>query len=259
MMKRDRAFELDLLRGIAIIFMICMHFSWDLRYSFKVPVFEYLEQEWFQGLYHPIFLVIFVGVSGICCTFSRNNLFRGLKLVAVALALFVGTYIATYKFGIYCLIIFNVIGLLAVGILFYTLVSFIEKKANIRAGVIDFILLSLGAYATCLGYYISVFDYKVNNILLLPTGIMMECLPYQGDFMPLFPWIGVFLIGCVAGRRLYSTKKTLFPDAPGWVRSVSRPIEFLGRHSLIIYLVHQPVIIAVLTGIFMLLKFLGGK
>ena len=259
LMRRDRAFELDFLRGIAILFMITMHISWDLRYSFGVLPFGYIEQNWYRALFHPIFLVIFVGVSGICCTFSRNNLIRGLKLLAVAVALFAGTYIATFYFHFYCLIIFNVIALLTVGIMLYTLISFIEKKAKIRAGVIDFILFSLGTYFAVLGHFISIYDYKVNNILLLPTGIAMECLPAQGDFMPLFPWLGVFLIGCVAGRRLYKDKKTLFPDAPSWVHKISRPFEFMGRHSLIIYLVHQPLIYGILLGVFMLIKVVGGK
>ena len=258
-MKRDRAFELDFLRGLALFFMILMHLAWDLRYSFGIPAFGFIEKSWFSGLLHPIFLVIFVGVSGICCTLSRNNVFRGLKLLAVALALTAGTFIVTFYFGMYCLIIFNVIGLLTVGIFLYALISFIEKKAKIRPEVTNFILLSLGCYTAILGHYMRLFDYKVNNILLLPTGIKMNCIPAQGDFMPLFPWIGVFFIGCVAGRILYAGKKTLFPDAPAWVRTVSRPFAFMGRHSLIVYLVHQPIMYGILLGIFMLVKLAGGR
>lgn len=257
--KRDRAFELDLLRGIAIVMMISMHFSYDVRYNFGVPVFGYLETSWFMGIVHPIILVLFVGVSGICCTFSRNNLFRGLKLLGIAVGLFAATFIVTKYLNIYCLIIFNVIALLATGILLYALISFIEKKFKVRSGIIDLILVLVGAYAASLGLTMSYFDYQVNNILLLPTGIRMECLPPQGDFMPLFPWIGVFLIGCFAGRRLYSDKKTLFPGAPAPVRAISRPFEFLGRHSLIIYLVHQPVMYVILLGIFMLIRAVSGK
>lgn len=256
-MKRDRAFELDFLRGIALVFMIVMHISWDLCYSFGIRSFAYIEENWFSGLFHPIFLMIFVGVSGICCTLSRNNVFRGLKLLAVAIALTVGTFIVTFYFRFYCLIIFNVIGLLTVGIFFYALVTFIEKKAKIRPEVTNFILLALGCYATILGHYISIFDYTVDNILLLPTGIRMNCLPPQGDFMPLFPYIGIFLIGCVAGRILYSDKKTLFPNAPSWVRAISRPFAFMGRHSLVIYLVHQPVIYGILLAIFTIIRSAG--
>ena len=258
-MKRERAFELDFLRGFALFMMILMHLAWDLRYNFGVPAFGFLETEWFKAILHPVFLVIFVGVSGLCCTFSRNNLIRGLKLAGVAIALFVGTYIVTKYFKVYCLIIFNVIACLAVGILLYALISFIEKKTKISGKVMDLLILFAGAYTASMGMTLSYFDYKVDNILLLPTGIKMKCIPAQGDFMPLFPWIGVFLIGCVAGRYLYSQKKTLFPGAPSWVKKISRPFEFMGRHSLIIYLVHQPVMYVILLGIFMLIKLIGGK
>ena len=76
----SRAYELDLMRGVAMIFVIFMHISWDLRYMFGIARCSYLDAPWFEGLMHPFFLVIFVGVSGICCTFSRSNVKRGNRL-----------------------------------------------------------------------------------------------------------------------------------------------------------------------------------
>ena len=84
---KERAWELDFLRGIALILMLFMHFSWDVRYEFGVNVFSYLEKGWFWSFGHPVIVVLFVGVSGICCTFSRSNIKRGLKLLAAALTL----------------------------------------------------------------------------------------------------------------------------------------------------------------------------
>ena len=89
--KRQRAYELDLLRGFALFMMMLMHFAWDVRYEFHVDVFEFLEAEWFWAFVHPFFIVIFVGVSGVCCTFSKNNLIRGLKLLGVAAGLTLAT------------------------------------------------------------------------------------------------------------------------------------------------------------------------
>ena len=76
----------------------------------------------------------------------------------------------------------------------------------------------------------------------------------MADYMPLFPWLGVFLIGCVIGRLCYKDKKTLFAGRGKVMTAVSRPVEFIGRHSLIIYLVHQPVVYIVLLLIFTLIR-----
>ena len=135
--KKNRAPELDFLRGFALILMFIQHVSYDLKYEFGVPGFNYLESNWFWAFVHPSWLVIFVGVSGICCTFSRNNLKRGLKLLAVAAGLTLGTYLIQRFTGIPCLIIFNVLALLSLSILLYTFVQFIEKKAGIRPAVIN--------------------------------------------------------------------------------------------------------------------------
>jgi uncharacterized membrane protein len=76
----------------------------------------------------------------------------------------------------------------------------------------------------------------------------------MADYMPLFPWLGVFLIGCVIGRICYKDKKTLFTGRGKVMKAIARPVEFIGRHSLIIYLVHQPLVYAILFLIFMLIN-----
>ena len=72
--------------------------------------------------------------------------------------------------------------------------------------------------------------------------------------MPLFPWIGVFLVGAVIGRIIYSDRKTLFKNASGPLLKITRPFEFIGRHSLIIYVVHQPIVLALTYGVDHLLR-----
>ena len=66
------------------------------------------------------------------------------------------------------------------------------------------------------------------------------------DYTPIFPWLGVVLIGVFAGSMIYP----FGARRPGFSSFSSPPLEFLGRHSLLIYLVHQPVIIAVLLLLF---------
>ena len=243
--SKDRAYELDTLRGLAMIFVIFMHFSWDLRYMFGLAECSYLIAPWFEGLMHPFFLVVFVGVSGVCCTFSRNNVIRGLKLLAVALALTAGTAVATYCFGFDSLIIFNVLHLLSCGIFLYALVAFLERKFSISPKLINALFGFIGCFAMILGTTISNYNYQVDSPILIPTGIMMISTPAMADYMPLFPWIGVFMVGVVIGRVCYAEKKSLVPPKSDVTRKITAPFEFIGRHSLLIYLAHQPIVIGI--------------
>jgi uncharacterized membrane protein len=253
-LPKDRAWELDFLRGIALLMMLFMHMSWDVHYEFGVKIFSYLEEGWFWTFIHPIIVVLFVSVSGICCTFSRSNIKRGLKLLAATLALVFGTVIATYFIGINCLILFNVLAVLTCGIFFYALLSFIEKKLKVKPDVMNVIMGLLGLYIVICGCDMDYMNYKVDNLIFLPIGFAIKGTPWMADYMPLFPWLGVFLIGCVIGRLCYKDKKTLFAGRGKVMKAISRPIEFIGRHSLIIYLVHQPIVYGILYVIFLILS-----
>lgn len=248
--EKCRAFELDFLRGFALFMMILMHFAYDLRNFFGLDVFRIIEARYFWVFIHPFFIVIFVGISGICCTFSRNNLRRGVKLAGVAVGLSIVTAIATYGFSIDCLIIFNVLHLLAVGILVYTFICFVEKKIGASKEKTEILMVFVGLWTILIGSEIGNYYYGIiEGSYLVPFGICGSNTPFMGDYMPIFPWIGVFLIGAVVGRKYYFSKKTMFGGAPEIVHKISRPFEFMGRHSLIIYLVHQPVLFGLMYAI----------
>ena len=253
-LAKDRAWELDFLRGIALIMMLFMHTSWDFRYEFGVDIFSYLEADWFWSFVHPVIVVLFVGVSGICSTFSRNNAKRGLKILAATLALNIGTLIIYKVTGIPCLIIFNVLSVLTCGIFIYALIAFIEKKTKANPNVANVIMGLAGLYIVIVGCNIHYMDNASDLLFFLPVGFDIAGTPPMADYMPLFPWLGVFLLGCVIGRTCYKDKKTLFAGKGKVMSAVARPVEFIGRHSLIIYLAHQPVIYGLLFVIFLLVR-----
>jgi uncharacterized membrane protein len=87
----------------------------------------------------------------------------------------------------------------------------------------------------------------------MPLGLYPENVVGMADYLPIIPWLGFFLAGAIIGRQVYSNRQSAFPGAPGWLLQVSRPLEFMGRHSLVIYAVHQLVMLPVLAG----LQFLG--
>ena len=253
-LAKDRAWELDFLRGIALIMMLFMHTSWDFRYEFGVDIFSYLEADWFWSFVHPVIVVLFVGVSGICSTFSRNNAKRGLKILAATLALNIGTLIIYKVTGIPCLIIFNVLSVLTCGIFIYALIAFIEKKTKANPNVANVIMGLAGLYIVIVGCNIHYMDNASDLLFFLPVGFDIAGTPPMADYMPLFPWLGVFLLGCVIGRTCYKDKKTLFAGKGKVMSAVARPVEFIGRHSLIIYLAHQPVIYGLLFVIILLVR-----
>lgn len=253
-LAKERAWELDFLRGIALIMMLFMHMSWDVRYEFGADIFSYLEEGWFWSFVHPVIVVLFVSVSGMCCTLSRNNVKRGFKLLGAALLLTLVTYLITKFAGIECLIIFNVLAVLTCGVFLYALISYIERKTHANANAVNVIMGLIGLYIVICGCNISEMDYSTDNLLFLPIGFEISGSPWMADYMPLFPWLGVFLIGCVIGRICYKDKKTLFPGRGKVMAAIARPVEFIGRHSLIIYLAHQPLVYAVLFVIFILIN-----
>ncbi len=66
------------------------------------------------------------------------------------------------------------------------------------------------------------------------------------DYFPILPWFGLVLVGIFLGNTLYRDYKRRFPIKDVSNHPISRAFIFLGRNSLIIYLLHQPILIAVL-------------
>ncbi|WP_312026699.1 heparan-alpha-glucosaminide N-acetyltransferase domain-containing protein [Acetivibrio thermocellus] len=64
----------------------------------------------------------------------------------------------------------------------------------------------------------------------------------SADYYPVFPWAWAFLFGIVLSRLFYREKKSIFKFT-----IKENPIGFLGRNSLLIYLIHQPIILLLLA------------
>ncbi|MCX6818607.1 MAG: heparan-alpha-glucosaminide N-acetyltransferase domain-containing protein, partial [Candidatus Aenigmarchaeota archaeon] len=70
-------------------------------------------------------------------------------------------------------------------------------------------------------------------------------------YFPILPWFGVILIGIFFGNKLYPNAKRSFNIIDLSKFRIIKLLSFLGRHSLFIYLLHQPVII-IIVNIFIL-------
>ncbi len=107
--------------------------------------------------------------------------------------------------------------------------------------------LLLGLSVITLGVYVQIEDLSAAGaagVLLAPLGVVPEGL-FMPDYRPLLPWFGVVLLGLFFGSVVYRERARKAPsgaEGPAY----AAPVAFLGRHTLLIYLVHQPVLIAAL-------------
>ena len=108
------------------------------------------------------------------------------------------------------------------------------------------VLAALGVGFIALGFHFA--ELTVTSRWLFPLGLMYPGFG-SGDYVPLFPNLGYFLIGAVIGRLLYRKKESLLPNINSQ-NPILRFLQFCGKHSLWIYLIHQPV----LTGLFEVLS-----
>jgi uncharacterized membrane protein len=247
---RQRAFELDLLRGLAIIAMILHHFIYDLRYIMEMDVFAWQDSFVFENWVRPPFLFVFLFVSGVCCTFSRNNFLRSLKLFAVSILFSLVFYFVSIYTETEMYVVFNVLHMLTLGTFVFALMSLLENRKIIKG--IDKILIFLGVIFLWMAYPLSKIP-EVRIDVLIPFHENFARGLGMGDYLPIVPWIGFFFTGAFFGRIYYKNKESLFPHAPVAVKKLAAPFEFVGRNALIFYVLHQPVLLASLY----LLRFTG--
>jgi len=232
--------EIDVVRGFAILMMVLFHTLFDISF-FGIAAVNVATGFWryFAMTTASLFLCI-VGISLVVSharsatklkgfVLVRKYLLRGAGIFALGLLVTVATWWYLHE----GFVLFGILHLIGVSVMLSPL-FFRFGKFNILIG-----LLFIAG-----GAVINTFQAP---IWLLPLGIYPPLFT-SVDYTPLVPWFGVVLAGMGIGDYLYAggVRQFSMPGVPGLV---TKPLAFLGRHSLIIYLVHQPVIILLLGGI----------
>ena len=243
---------MDALRGFCVVLMCVHHFLYDLAaflgapwWIFTNPVLDVL---------HYFFAGCFILLSGVSSRFSHSNPGRGGKLLAVALALtavtwlgdFLGERLMGQRPGV--LIVFGVLHMLAVCMLFYGLTHKLWDALSDRILAVFCLLGILVAARLTNGTVIP--DTGFLRRCLFPFGFITESF-YSADYFPLFPWLFVFLLGTRLGDKIRAGK---LPE-----RFYTYNVPFfpkVGRRALLIYVVHQPVLLLLTLGIGMILGIL---
>ena len=233
-MKKQRIWELDALRGLCILGMIIVHFVYDLQTftstELNIPQWFFVVQQ-----YGHLFFVL---ISGICVTLGSKCIKRGLIVLLSGMIITSVTVFMDYVLHVGDVRIwFGILHLLGVCMLLYPLFKKLPPWA----------LALIGAVIVTLGWWFTTFTVDID--FLFPLGLRSGKIFTGADYFPLFPGLGTFLIGAALGKSVYQSKKSLLPNFPSDFFLI-RALSFIGRHSLEIYMLHQPIIYGITILIF---------
>lgn len=258
--KRNRVWELDFLRGLAVIAMCFDHLmcdfwlfdSWfsnfyEIENGFIKWITDFATTYWRSGYdtdpgfrfwAHYIFVYLFLFLVGTSCAFSRDNTKRGAQLSVVALA-FTGVSMLLRKMGILeDGIIFGILDCIALSILCASAVDIATKKYKLLN---IYLPIVLGTVIIAVGiskqFWTIEWDRAFDSSHLIEY--IMGTRAYGDDWFGLFPYVGAVLMGMYFGKAAYSARRSLIPVLDGkW----NKPFRFVGRHALLFYLAHQVLI-----------------
>ena len=223
--NKQRIWEIDLLRGVAILLMIVFHLVFDLVEFYDFPI------NYRDGIIYWVgrsAAVLFMILAGISHLFTRNDYKRGLQVAGFALVITLFSYISTpaltIKFGILHFFAFCMLTTplwrkcTTVLLAFFSLISFSAiwwlPNLIVRHD------------------WFAIFGLRTPNFV-------------SGDYYPVFPWLGWYLIGMILARLLYQNRESIVPS--GISQTIPwTPIHWMGQYSIWIYFIHQPIILGLL-------------
>jgi uncharacterized membrane protein len=237
--RHPRFWDVDAARGVAMLMVVLYHLVYDLN-NFAGYAIESTSGFWaaFADASASAFLFL-VGLSLALSSdrerrAGRRGPFGKYALRGARIFLY-GMLITLVFLALgYGYVIFGILQLIGVSIvLAYPFLGL--RFANAFAGVA---VVAAGSYVLSR----QIVAGGVAGVLLAPLGVFPEGL-FMPDYRPLLPWFGVVLFGLFFGNVAYLPLRKAAPAAPP---PYAAPLAFIGRHTLFIYLVHQPVLLATL-------------
>ena len=231
---RPRFAVLDIARGLAIVAMAIYHFCWDLAY------FRFMTADVGFGLGWVIFgrlvLTAFLLLVGVGLVLGHGGGIRWpafwrreAMVVGAALIITIATYFAFPDSFVY----FGVLHAIALT----SLLTLPFLRAPL-ALVVAVAALVIGLPAV---YSDAFFDLKQTSWI----GFWVEAPP-TNDLVSVFPWFGIVLLGVIGARLVLGSSAADRLSAIQPDNRLARLLTTMGRWSLIIYLVHQPILLAIL-------------
>lgn len=237
--KKTRWQLLDSIRGLTLMSMILYHGTWDLVYLYGV------RWGWFFGrgafLWQQSICWTFILLSGFCWGLGKHPLRRGLIVFGAGALVTAVTLLFMPEERVICGVLF----LLGSSGLLMLPLHRILKRVPAFAGLLASFLLFLFLYQLPQGA-VGIGPWQIA----LPASLYRSRIGisfgfpapdfFSSDYFPLLPWFFLFAAGYFLQRLL--TGRGLSPAAERCLSFGIAPLGFLGRHSLIIYLLHQPLL-----------------
>lgn len=232
--EKKRIELLDALRGGALIVMIAHHICYDLCVFCGFPWVWFSNPVW--RVVHYLDAGLFILLAGVSSDFSHSNLRRSGKTLLVALLVSAVTTFMQMP------VVFGVLHMMGVCMALYGLTQSFWRR--LPAWVTPALCLA-GTAAT----YRLVDGWPTQTPHLWMFGLVTDGF-YSSDYFPLLPWVFVFLFGTWLGKYIREERM------PRWFyRADCPPLAAIGRHSMAVYVCHQPVIYAlVIAGRFLFVK-----
>jgi len=231
--RRPRLAVIDMARGAAIVAMALYHFCWDLAYFRFIGVDVGYEPGWVAFARTILFAFMFLVGVGLVLAHGRGMRWRPFWrrwafVVAGALLISLGTWFTFPESFVY----FGVLHAIALASLLALPFLFTPLWLS---GATSLVIIALPFF-----FSDPLYDEKAFSWI----GFWVTPPP-ANDLVPVFPWLGVVLLGVVAMRLLERSPwlARLAAITPG---RLGRGLAFLGRWSLLIYVVHQPLLLGAL-------------
>ncbi|MBR3637966.1 MAG: DUF1624 domain-containing protein [Lachnospiraceae bacterium] len=260
MEQKKRLYLLDTIRGMAILGMFLIHINYDL------PTMLGIDPEYTYSFGYYVFGQLvrgtFIFLSGYCAFMGKKTLKRGLIVSAAGLVITASTVLAGIMTkGGFIPIYFGVLTLIGASMLLSVPFRKIVNKKNAPVFFFTCLLcffLTIHMYAGYAGiyghplFYYPDFLYKAKNpvLAMVMAFIGFPNATFQSsDYFPLMPWFFLFMSGFSLygwiGEKINSLKI---------MKIRIEPVTFLGRYSLWVYLIHQPVFLGILWIISLFIK-----
>ncbi len=239
-MEKIRYHLLDAWRAFLLINMIAYHAIWDLVYLYGK------DMPWYKGtpghIWQEFICTSFILLSGFCFPFGSKSLRRGITVFLGGALVTAVTMVVMPRMPA----MFGVLTLIGSCMIIAVPLHKVFKKIPAAIGFIACLLLYIMFYNVGDG----MIDLFFTAVRVPESFFANHLTTYIGfahpgfsssDYFPLLPWIflfftGYFLNGCV--KNLLPKVKVLRLDIP--------VLSFIGKHSLLIYLLHQPIIYVIL-------------
>ncbi len=245
-----RYYLLDSIRGICILGMIVYHTLFDIGAFAGIGLTDSVNAV--LDVIRDFGVCVFVCLSGICVHFAKRPLKRALEVFCSGLLVSIVTFLVMPEMTV----VFGILSFMGTAaLMMIPLKKYADKLPAVPFAVLSFALF-LFTFESAYGYFgyygikiAEVPPFFYGNLITAMLGFPPDWF-FSSDYYPLIPWIFMFFFGFFLWKILSKSK--------GFLRILDFRIKFLelvGRKSLYIYIVHQPLIL----GLIMLIGFIISR